>query len=78
MQKNKIDWRLIMKCKFCEEHKKIKADTTVYQNTMVYNPIHSNVIVIDTPDGQQKEEVLFSINFCPYCGKKLYCGKNYK
>lgn len=63
---------LIMKCKFCEKHQNVYADTTVFQSVSLKQPEWSKVIIVDDPDcSQDKEEVIFSIKYCPYCGRRL-------
>lgn len=55
------------KCRLCELHQSIETDCLSFTKGILalFNPTN-NVMMINTPT----EEFLFSIRYCPYCGKK--------
>ena len=55
------------KCECCEDHRSIKTDSISPDKSFIENPEHSKVLIIKN----DKNEYIFSVNYCPFCGKKL-------
>ena len=55
------------KCEYCENHRSIKTDTISPDKGFIENPEYSKVLTIKS----DKNEYIFSVNYCPFCGKKL-------
>ena len=57
------------KCRLCELHQEINADTLSPSDGLLENPKYSNVLMVS--DHKRKNEYIFTINYCPMCGKKI-------
>ena len=59
------------KCLICEKYHFIETDNLSYTKGKLQIPQYSSVLQIS----DENTEFLFTIKYCPYCGKKLKAGK---
>lgn len=57
------------KCKVCEKYQSLKTDRGSWNDGVLQIPQYSNVLMIQ--NSATGEEYLFTVRFCPFCGKEL-------